>query len=74
MVYILPGEIQTDRLEARLCQYRQLSGDQYNISKRICMWKKLRMLSVLKLSLPLNNQNINLMNLQEVNRNEMTEE
>ena len=36
--------------------------------------KKLRMLSVLKLSLPLNNQCINLMNLQEVNWNEMTEE
>ena len=32
------------------------------------------MLSVLKLSLPLNNQSINLMNLQEVNWNEMTEE
>ena len=36
--------------------------------------KKLRMLSVLKLSLPLNNQSINLMNSQEVNWNEMTEE
>ena len=32
------------------------------------------MLSVLKLSLLLNNQSINLMNLQEVNWNEMTEE
>ena len=32
------------------------------------------MLSVLKLSLPLNNQSINLMNLQEVNWNKMTEE
>ena len=32
------------------------------------------MLSVLKLSLPLNNQSINLMNLQEVTWNEMTEE
>ena len=31
-------------------------------------------LFVLKLSLPLNNQSINLMNLQEVNWNEMTEE
>ena len=35
--------------------------------------KKLRMLSVLKLSLLLNNQSIILMNLQEVNWNEMTE-
>ena len=34
----------------------------------------IRLLSVLKLSLPLNNQSINLMNLQEVNWNEMTEE
>ena len=32
------------------------------------------MMSVLKLSLPLNNQSINLMNLQEMNWNEMTEE
>ena len=32
------------------------------------------MLPVLKLSLPLNNQSINLMNLQEVNGNEMTVE
>ena len=38
------------------------------------MRKKLRMLSVLKLSLPLNNQSINLTNLQEVNWKEMTEE
>ena len=77
MVYILPGKFQTDHLEARICQYRQLSGDQYNIS--ICQVferekKKLRMLSVLKLSLPLNNQSISSMNLQEVNWNEMTEE
>ena len=32
------------------------------------------MLSVLKLSLPLNNKSINLMNFLEVNWNEMTEE
>ena len=32
------------------------------------------MLSVLKLSLPLNNQSINLMNFQEVDWNEMTED
>ena len=36
--------------------------------------KKIRLLSVLKFSLPLNNLSINLMNLQEVNWNEMTEE
>ena len=34
MVYILPGKFQTDHLEARFGQYRQLSGDQYNISIR----------------------------------------
>ena len=32
MVYMLPGKFQTDHLEARFGQYRQLSGDQYNIS------------------------------------------
>ena len=76
LLYILPGKFQTDHLEARFGPYRQLSGDQYNIS--ICQVfeceKKLTMLSILKLSLPLNNQSINLMNLQEVNWNEMTEE
>ena len=76
MVYILPGKFQTDHLEARFGRYRQLSGDQYNISIRQVFEceKKLRMLSVLKLSLSINNQSINLMNLPEVNWNEMTEE
>ena len=32
MVYILSGKFQTDQLEARFGHYRQLSGDQYNIS------------------------------------------
>ena len=75
IVYILPGKFQTDHLEARFGQYRQLSGDQYNISIHQVFEceKKLRMLSVLKLNLPLN-QSINLMNLPEVNWNEMTEE
>ena len=77
-VYILPGKFQNDHLEVRFGQYRQLSGDQYNISIRQVFecekTNKLRILSVLKLSLPLNYQSINLMNLQEVNWNEMTEE
>ena len=48
---------------------------QYNISiRQVFECEKKRMLSVLKLSLPLDNQSINLMNLQEVNWNEMTEE
>ena len=76
MVYILPGKFQTDYLEARFGQYQQLSGNQYNISidQIFECEKKLRMLSVLKISLPLNNRSINLMNLQEVNWNKMTEE
>ena len=32
MQYMLPGKFQTDHLEARFGQYRQLSGDQYYIS------------------------------------------
>ena len=32
MLYLLPGKFQTDQLEAKFCQYRQISGDQYNIS------------------------------------------
>ena len=32
MQYRLPGKFQTDHLEARFGQYRQFSGDQYNIS------------------------------------------
>ena len=35
--------------------------------------KKIRMLSVLKLTLPLNNQSIDLKNLQKTNWNKMTE-
>ena len=57
MQYILSGKFQTDHFEARFGQYWQLSGDQYNIS----MWQmfacgKKRMLSVLKLSLPFDQQ------------------
>ena len=41
MQYILPGKFQTDNLEARFGQYRQLSGDQYNISiQQVFEWEK----------------------------------
>ena len=82
-LYFLPdfGPSSGEDLLQKSCKerfgpYRQLSGDQYNISIRQVFEceKKLRMLSVLKLCLPLNNQSINLMNLQEVKWNEMTEE
>ena len=57
MLYTLPGKFQTDHLETRFGQYRQLRGDQYNISKwQVFAWEKIRILSVLKLSLPFDQQ------------------
>jgi len=51
--YVLLGKFQTDSLEARFGQYRQLSGGKYNISLRQVYEseKKLRLLSTLKLKL-----------------------
>lgn len=53
MTYILPGKFQTDLLEARFGQYRQLAGSQYHVSIRQIfeVEKKLRMSSVMTLSL-----------------------
>lgn len=52
--YILPGKFQTDSLENRFSQYRQLSGSNYHISIRQLFEseKKIRIHSLLKLSLP----------------------
>ena len=49
--YVLLGNFQTDCLEARFGQYRQLAGGKYNISLRQIYGseKKLRLLSTLKL-------------------------
>ena len=51
--YVLLGKFQTDSLEARFGQYRQLAGGKYDVSLRQVFEceKKLRLLSVLKLSL-----------------------
>ncbi|XP_023231795.1 uncharacterized protein LOC111631721 [Centruroides sculpturatus] len=51
--YFLPGKFQTDLLEDRFGQYRQLSGGQYNISIRQVyeVEKKLRLQSVIRLNL-----------------------
>ena len=51
--YVLLGKFQTDCLEARFGQYRQLSGGKYDVSLRQVYEseKKIRMLSVLKLKL-----------------------
>jgi hypothetical protein len=51
--YVLLGKFQTDSLEARFGQYRQLAGGQYDVSLRQIFEceKKIRMLSVLKLKL-----------------------
>jgi len=49
--YVLLGKFQTDNLEFRFGQYRQLSGANYNVSVTQIMEseKKLRILSVMKL-------------------------
>ena len=51
--YVLLGKFQTDSLEARFGQYRQLTGGKYDVSLRQVYEceKKLRLLSVLKLKL-----------------------
>lgn len=51
VAYILTGKLQTDNLEARFSQYRQLSGGNYNISVQqlIESEKKLRLRSLLGL-------------------------
>ena len=49
--YVLLGKFQTDSLEARFGQYRQLAGGQYDVSLRQIYEceKKIRLLSVLNL-------------------------
>lgn len=49
--YLLPGKFQTDPLEARFGQYRQLAGGQYHISVRQIfeIEKKIRILSTIEL-------------------------
>jgi len=51
--YVLLGKFQTDSLEARFGQYRQLSGGKHNISLRQVYesGKKIRLVSTLKLKL-----------------------
>ena len=50
--YVLLGKFQTDSLEARFGQYRQLAEGKYDVSLRQVFEceKKIRLLSVLKLS------------------------
>lgn len=49
--YVLPGRFQTDNLELRFSQYRQLSGGNYNVSVRQIMEseKKLKLIGLLHL-------------------------
>ena len=49
--YVLPGKFQTDNLEARFGQYRQMSGGNYNISCQQIYEseKKLRIISLISL-------------------------
>lgn len=56
--YILTAKLQTDKLEARFGQYRQLAGGNYNVSIRQIFEceKKIRVMSVLQRSLPINDK------------------
>lgn len=60
MKYILTAKFQTDKLESRFGQYRQLAGGNYNISVRQVYEceKKLRAMSVFEKSLTVNNQRV----------------
>lgn len=59
MTYLLPGKVQTDSLEDRFGRYRQLSGSQYHVSLRQIFEseKKLRLLSILDLSVKAGSSN-----------------
>lgn len=76
MRYILTGKFQTDNLESRFGQYRQLAGSNYNISIRQIYEceKKIRMMSVLKLCLPINDKKVILSNLDEINYENVKED
>ena len=65
MRYILTAKFQTDKLESRFGQYRQLAGGNYNISIRQIFEceKKIRIMSVLERNLPIHNQRVVLKNL-----------
>jgi hypothetical protein len=49
--YLLPGKFQTDTLESRFGQYRQLAGGQYHVSVRQIfeVEKKIRLSSTIEL-------------------------
>lgn len=66
MRYILTGKFQTDKLESRFGQYRQLSGGNYNISIRQIFEceKKIRIMSVLERNLTINDKKIVLRDFQ----------
>ena len=77
ILYILPGKFQTDHLEARFGQTVNEVGSSI-ISRygKYLSVKKIRILSILKLSQPLNLQRskIDLKNLQKTNWDKVTEE
>ena len=60
MTYILPGKFQTDNLESRFGEYRQLAGGNYNISVRQLFEceNKIRKLSVMNMVLPFHEKNV----------------
>lgn len=55
MSYVLSAKFQTDKLESRFGQYRQLAGGNYNISMRQIFEceEKIRIMSVLEKILPI---------------------
>ena len=73
MEYVLTGKFQTDNLESRFGQYRQLAGGHYNISVRQVFEceKKLRMMSVLKQKLPFHDRAVHVAINNEINWNDL---
>ncbi|XP_064093175.1 uncharacterized protein LOC135205849 [Macrobrachium nipponense] len=73
MEYVLTGKFQTDNLESRFGQYRQLAGGHYNISVRQVFEceKKLRMMSVLKQKLPFHDRAVHVAINDEINWNDL---
>ena len=67
MKFILPGKFQTDHLESRFSQYRQLAGGNYNISVRQMFEceKKIRKMSVINMVLPLHDKKVILKHFEE---------